>query len=120
MDPADWRPYAATATRLLQSGQPNQAALMLAEALRLRGDRPARAATSARLVSPAAPLPRDAQSPPSRTDATLFLTAARIFEARGDLAGAAFASQLAHGASGITAPADLGARPPVSAPGSAR
>ncbi len=120
VDPADWRPYAATATRLLQSGQPNQAALMLAEALRLRGDRPARAATSARLVSPAAPLPRDAQSPPSRTDATLFLTAARIFEARGDLAGAAFASQLAHGASGITAPADLGARPPVSAPGSAR
>jgi hypothetical protein len=95
VDPLDWHSYATAAARL-EAKDPERAAPLLAEALRLKGSQPAREAVARRLLQPQLPLPSAAVvTLPSPPDADLFGHAARIFAMRADRDGAFFAAQLA-------------------------
>jgi hypothetical protein len=93
VDPADWRPYAG-AGRLLESLDPNRAATLVSQALRLRANDPARAALARRLLDPVSPLPATVTIDASPNDADMLLLSSRLLEARSDLAAAVYAAQL--------------------------
>jgi putative inorganic carbon (HCO3(-)) transporter len=102
VDPTDWRPYAAAAK---VTRQPDQAAALLGEALRRRGDQPARAAVAQRLGNPSAAAPTNLTTPVSSEDADLYLAAAHAMASNADVQGAILAAQLATQASPMSSDA---------------
>jgi tetratricopeptide (TPR) repeat protein len=93
VDPTSWRPYAGAA-RILQSNDPNRAAILLSQALHLRSDDPARTSLARRLIDPNAPLATTASINPSPDDSEMLLSSSRLLQSRDDMPGALFAAQL--------------------------
>jgi predicted secreted protein len=95
--PADPRPYLAAAEVLARSRRLDDAAAMLAVAIRFRGREAWRVALAERLVDSSALLPAldTLDNAYNRDDAVLFARASQLLERRADPAGALYAEQLA-------------------------